>query len=84
MRILVVEDDSKIASFIAKGLKQEGFAVDCADNGVDGFHLALSESYDAAIVDVMLPKLSGLTFVETFTRYFIRFGRAVLSMAVQS
>ncbi|MCJ7562579.1 MAG: hydrogenase expression/formation protein HypE [Thermoplasmata archaeon] len=51
MRILVVEDDRKIASFIVNGLRQEGFAVDLADNGLDGFHLASTEPYDAAIVD---------------------------------
>lgn len=64
MRVLVVEDDRKIASFIVSGLRQEGFSVDLADNGVDGFHLASSESYDAAIVDVMLPKLSGLELIQ--------------------
>jgi two-component system, OmpR family, response regulator len=64
MRFLVVEDDKKIAWFVAKGLKEAGFAVDLADNGEDGLRLALSESYDGAIVDVMLPKLDGLTVIE--------------------
>jgi len=63
MHILVVEDDAKIASFIVGGLKQEGFAVDVADNGIDGFHLAASGTYDAAIVDIMLPRLDGLELV---------------------
>ena len=51
MRILVVEDDKKIASFVVKGLKEAGFAVDCADNGEDALHLALSEPYDAAVIE---------------------------------
>jgi two-component system, OmpR family, response regulator len=64
VRILVIEDDRKIASFIVKGLKQSGFAVDHADNGEDGLHLALAASYDAAIVDIMLPKRDGLSVVQ--------------------
>ena len=64
MRILLVEDDQKIALFIIKGLKAEGFAVDHADNGEDGLHLALTEPYDAAVIDIMLPKLDGLTLIE--------------------
>ena len=56
MRVLLVEDDSKIASFIIKGLKAEGFAVDHEGNGEDGLHMALTEPYDVAIIDVMLPK----------------------------
>ena len=64
MRILLIEDDQKIASFILKGLKAEGFAVDHADNGEDGLHLALTEPYDAAVIDIMLPKLDGLTLIE--------------------
>lgn len=68
MRVLVVEDDKKIAQFIANGLKQEGYAVDCADNGVDGFHLASSEAYDAAVVDIMLPRMSGLELIADLRR----------------
>ena len=64
MRILLVEDDQKIASFIVKGLKAEGFAVDHAANGEDGLHLALTEPYDAAVIDIMLPKLDGLKLIE--------------------
>lgn len=64
MRILLIEDDIKIAYFILKGLKQAGFAADHADNGEDGLHLALTEPYDVAIVDIMLPKLDGLTLVK--------------------
>jgi heavy metal response regulator len=64
MRILLVEDDLKIASFVQKGLKEAGFAVDHATNGEDGLHLAVTESYDALIIDVMLPKLDGLALIE--------------------
>jgi two-component system OmpR family response regulator len=63
MGILVVEDDSKIAAFITKGLEQSGFAVDHADNGEDGLFLAGTKSYDAAIIDLMLPGLDGLTLI---------------------
>lgn len=64
MRLLVVEDDVKIASFVVQGLKQTGFAVDHAETGEDGLHLVLNEPYDAAIIDVMLPHLDGLTLIE--------------------
>lgn len=64
MRILIVEDDKKIAAFIAKGLKEAGYAVDIAGDGLDGLHLGLSEPYDAAVVDIMLPGIDGLALIE--------------------
>ena len=63
MRILVVEDDKKIASFLLKGLTQAGFAVDNAADGEQGVKLALAVAYDVAIVDIMLPKLDGLSLI---------------------
>jgi two-component system OmpR family response regulator len=63
MRVLVVEDDAKIGSFVARGLKQAGYAVDHASDGEAGLALAESTDYDAAIVDVMLPKLDGISLV---------------------
>jgi two-component system OmpR family response regulator len=63
MRILLVEDDRKIASFIVKGLKAAGYAVDHAPDGEEGLHLALTQPYDTAIVDIMLPRLDGLTLI---------------------
>lgn len=63
MRLLVVEDDSKIASFVVKGLKQEGYAVDHAPDGDTGLALATTTPYDVAVVDVMLPGLDGLSLV---------------------
>ena len=64
MQVLLVEDDKKIASFIVKGLKQEGFVVDHANDGEDGLHLGLHKPYDVAVIDIMLPKLDGLTLIE--------------------
>jgi len=63
MRILVVEDDKKIASFVVKGLTQVGYAVDHAVDGEQGFKQALAVEYDAAIVDIMLPELDGLSMI---------------------
>lgn len=64
MRVLVVEDDAKIASFLVRGLKQAGYAVDHAPEGDTGLALAQSTDYDAAVVDVMLPNLDGISLVK--------------------
>ena len=64
MRILVVEDDHKIASFLTKGLREAGFSVDTCHDGLEGLSLALSEPYEAAVVDIMLPQLDGLSLIE--------------------
>ena len=64
MRILVVEDDIKIASFIIKGLKAAGYAVDHALDGETGLDMALTEPYDTVIMDIMLPKRDGLSLIE--------------------
>lgn len=61
MRILLVEDDLNLAQFIRKGLKEEHYAVDFAADGEAGLELALNNPYDLLILDVMLPKLDGLT-----------------------
>jgi len=63
MRVLVVEDDSKIASFVVNGLKQNGFAADHASDGENGLALAQAVTYDAAVLDIMLPKLDGLSLL---------------------
>jgi two-component system OmpR family response regulator len=76
MRILVVEDDDKIASFLVKGLKQSGYAVDRAADGERAFGLAQSVAYDAAIVDLMLPKLDGLTLIQQLRGKHVRTPRA--------
>ncbi len=72
MRVLLVEDYRKTATFIAKGLQRAGYAVDQAANGEDGLHLALTEPYDAAIVDVMLPIQDGVGLVEEMRRQGIK------------
>jgi DNA-binding response OmpR family regulator len=60
MRILVVEDEHRIATSIKKGLEQERYAVDVAFTGVEGFDLASTEDYDAMILDLMLPEMDGM------------------------
>lgn len=63
MRILVVEDDVKIASFVVNGLKQSGFAVDSATDGEGALALCAVVTYDAIVLDIMLPKLDGLSVI---------------------
>lgn len=65
MRILLIEDDTKIGSFIEKGLKEAGFSVDLCADGREGLAHALSAGYDAAVIDLMLPRLDGLSIIET-------------------
>ena len=65
MRILIVEDDPHTATFIAKGLTEDGHTVDQADNGRDGLFLATTETYNAIILDRMLPAVDGLTVLRT-------------------
>ena len=79
MRILVVEDDKKIASFVVNGLKQAGFVVDQADDGQSGLDLALGGSYDVAVIDIMLPKLDGLSVIEQLRQREIRTPVIILS-----
>ena len=64
MRLLVVEDDSKIASFVVKGLKEAGFAVDHCGEGEEALIMAEATAYDALIVDLMLPQLDGLSVIQ--------------------
>lgn len=72
MRILVVEDDPKIASFVARGLREAGHAVDHAADGPAGLTAALDHPYDVAIVDVMLPGLDGLALVSRLRERGVR------------
>jgi len=65
MRVLVVEDDSDTLDFISQALSESGHVADCAKNGKDGLFLALEGSYDAIVVDRMLPGLDGLSLVQT-------------------
>ena len=59
MRILIIEDEVKTASFLFKGLKENGFTVDTSSNGIDGLSALEQNSYDLAILDIMLPFLDG-------------------------
>ena len=59
MRILVIEDDAKLAGYLKKGLGQSGYVVDVARDGIDGRHLAVEGEYDLVLLDVMLPGLDG-------------------------
>jgi two-component system OmpR family response regulator len=72
VRLLVVEDDKKIASFVVNGFKQSGFAVDHATNGEDAYALACATPFDAAIVDVMIPKMDGISLVQNLRKDGIR------------
>ncbi len=79
MRILIIEDDRKIAAFIHKGLKEAGFAVDHAADGVDGLFMAQTNPYDAIIIDLMLPGLDGLSIIERLRRKKIQTPVIILS-----
>ena len=68
MRALIVEDDRAIAEFVARGLREAGFAADQAADGETGLELALSEPYDVAIVDLMLPQRDGLSLIDELRR----------------
>lgn len=65
MRILLVEDEKKVAKFIQQGLEEEHYAVDVAHDGEKGLQMALNENYDVLILDVMLPKMNGLDLIKT-------------------
>ena len=79
MRVLIVEDDPKIASFVENGLREAGFTVDAADDGEAGLHMALMVTYDAAVVDIMLPGLDGLSLISTLRHRGIDIPILVLS-----
>ena len=79
MRVLLIEDDLKTAAFISKGLKEAGFAVDHVTDGESGLQMASEEPYDAAIVDVMLPKMDGLALIESLRRQEIKTPVIILS-----
>ncbi|MDF1740851.1 MAG: response regulator transcription factor [Verrucomicrobiales bacterium] len=68
MRVLVVEDQERINSFICKGLKEQGFVVDTTDNGDDGYALAITEPYDAIVLDIMLPGRDGLSILKNLRK----------------
>lgn len=79
MRILIIEDDQEVATFIQSGLLQGGWNVDVADNGKDGLFLATTENYDALIVDRMLPGVDGLAVIRTLRASEIKTPALILS-----
>ena len=68
MRILVMEDDAEAAAYLAKGLRESGYLVEHASDGMDGLYMATSEDFDLLIVDRMLPKLDGLAVIEALRK----------------
>jgi two-component system OmpR family response regulator len=79
MRALIVEDDTTLADFVAKGLREAGFVVDVANDGEEGLTLALERDPDIAIVDLMLPKLDGLGLIDALRRRSRRLPVLILS-----
>jgi heavy metal response regulator len=79
MKVLVVEDDEKIASFIVKGLQQAGMVVDSVENGIEGLDFAVSANYDAAVVDIMLPGIDGLNMIRQMREKKIKTPVIILS-----
>jgi heavy metal response regulator len=79
VRVLLVEDDRTIAEFVEKGLREAGFAVDVAADGQAGLDRALAGGYDAAIVDVMLPHMDGLSLIDALRAKGVRTPVLILS-----
>jgi two-component system OmpR family response regulator len=79
MHVLVVEDDQTIAAFISQGLEAAGFAVDSVNNGEQALSFGLTHSYDAAVVDLMLPRLDGLSLIERWRAQKVRMPVLILS-----
>ncbi|MBT2970573.1 MAG: DNA-binding response regulator [gamma proteobacterium symbiont of Ctena orbiculata] len=69
MRLLLIEDDEKIAAFVKKGFKEAGFVVEHASDGNTGLSMALASSYDVAVIDIMLPGLDGLSIIDDLRRH---------------
>ena len=63
MRVLVIEDEPGVASFLKKGLREASYAVDLADNGIDGLPMAVTATYDAIVLDLMLPGIDGFSIL---------------------
>lgn len=80
MKILIVEDDEKISAFVAKGLRESGFSVDQVYNGEEGYIMLRSNSYDAAIMDIMMPgEYNGLQVIEKMRESSIKTPVLILS-----
>jgi DNA-binding response OmpR family regulator len=79
VRVLLVEDDPTIADFVAKGLREAGFAVDHATDGETAIQLATTQTFDAAVIDVMLPRRDGLSVIDTLRARGVRTPVLILS-----
>ncbi len=79
MRLLLIEDDLKIASFVSKGFKEAGFVVEHESEGKAGLQMALTSSYDVAVVDIMLPGLDGLSIIDALRQRRIKLPVIILS-----
>ncbi len=82
MKILVVEDEKKVANFVKKGLQEEGYAVDLAPNGEEGLELASGNDYDLIVLDIYLPKMDGLAVLRKLREQGVR--AAVLLLTVRA
>jgi len=79
VKLLIIEDDEKIASFLAQGFREAGYVVDVARDGLEGLDLALVREYDVAVVDLMLPGLDGLSLIEKMRSENVRTPVIILS-----
>jgi len=79
MKILLVEDDVKISAFVAKGLRDASYLVDTSENGEDGCEMGRKGAYDAAIMDLMLPKMDGLAVIERWRTEQVKMPVLILS-----
>jgi len=79
MRILIIEDDTKISNFVARGLQEVGYIVDQAADGREGLSMISSDVYDCAIIDIMLPGLDGLSIIEKMRQRKINLPVLILS-----
>jgi DNA-binding response OmpR family regulator len=64
MKVLLLEDEARIASFVSQGLREQGFVVEACDNGTEGYALALERTYDVVLLDIMVPGMDGLAILK--------------------
>lgn len=79
MRVLIIEDDRSIAAFIKKGLKEAGYSPEHCSDGKEGYNLLSSGAFDAAVVDIMLPSMDGLSIIESARKEGVKTPIIILS-----